>query len=116
MESTGTTPNRSNLFEEVVAVIHAHMAEAATVEESAMLRNRATGRLREVDVVIRANTGGHAVVVSVDASSWRRRPGRTAAQLGAYITGVDVVQDEQGQTLLKNITVNNVAVDKLPHT
>jgi len=37
---------------------------------------------------------------------------------GAFgvIKGVDVVQDEQGQTLLRNITVNNIAVDKFPHS
>jgi hypothetical protein len=42
------------------------MAGAATVSESAMLTHRLTGELREVDVVIRAVVGGHAVVVSVE--------------------------------------------------
>jgi hypothetical protein len=32
-------PRRSNLFQDVVAIIHRHMAEGATVEESAMLLN-----------------------------------------------------------------------------
>jgi hypothetical protein len=32
--------------------------------------------------------------------------------LGATITGVEVVQDEQGKTLLRNISVNGVSVDK----
>lgn len=39
-----------------------------------------------------------------------------AGNFGATITGVDVVQDEQGQTLLKNIKVNGVVVDKFPHS
>jgi hypothetical protein len=39
-----------------------------------------------------------------------------AGSFGAIITGVDVVQDERGQTLLRNISVNGVAVDKFPHS
>jgi hypothetical protein len=65
-------PQRSNLFQEVVATIHAHMAEPATVEESAMLTNRSTGKTREVDVVIRAEAAGHPIIVSVEASSTTR--------------------------------------------
>jgi hypothetical protein len=45
------------------------MAADATVEESAMLTDRVTGQEREVDVVIRGNTGGHAIVVGVEATS-----------------------------------------------
>ncbi len=40
-----------------------------------------------------------------------------AGQFGVTITGgVDVVQDEEGQTLLRNISVNGVSVDKFPHS
>jgi hypothetical protein len=40
-----------------------------------------------------------------------------AGAFGATITdGVQVVQDEQGETLLRNISVNGVAVDKFPHS
>ena len=35
--SLGRVPRRSNLFQNVVGIIHAHMAEGATVEESALL-------------------------------------------------------------------------------
>jgi hypothetical protein len=66
-------PKRSNLFQDVVAVVFGHMAGKATVEESAMLRNRETGATREVDVVIRSRVAAHDVVVSVEASS-RSRP------------------------------------------
>jgi hypothetical protein len=65
-------PPRSNLFQDVVAIIHAHMAEGATVEESALLRNRVTGRRREVDVVIQREAAGHTVTVGVEASSTGR--------------------------------------------
>jgi Restriction endonuclease len=66
-------PRRSNLFQDVVALIHQHMARGAMVEESAMLVNRVTGEQREVDVAIRANTAGHEVVVAVEARASRRR-------------------------------------------
>ena len=66
-------PRRSNLFQEVVAIIHAHMAEGAVVEESALLVNRLTGEQREVDVVIRSETAGHPFVIGVEASALGRK-------------------------------------------
>jgi len=49
------------------------MAEEATVEESALLTNRATGEEREVDVVVRSKAAGHEVIVGVEASARSRR-------------------------------------------
>lgn len=66
-------PKRTNVFQEVVAIIHRHMAREATVEESALLPERRTGDLREVDAVIRAKTAGYDVIVSVEANA-RSRP------------------------------------------
>jgi hypothetical protein len=66
-------PKRSNVFQDVVAIIHRHMAGNATVEESAMLTDRRTGERREVDVVIRQQVAGHEVVVSVEATARRRK-------------------------------------------
>jgi hypothetical protein len=65
-------PRRTNTFQEVVAIIHDHMADGATVEESAMLVNRATKRKREVDVVIRAEQATHEVLVGVEATKGER--------------------------------------------
>jgi hypothetical protein len=65
-------PKRSNLFQDVVGIIHMHMADGATVEESAMLVNRVSGRKREVDVVMTNEAATHPVTVSVEASSARR--------------------------------------------
>jgi hypothetical protein len=62
------------MFQEVVAIIHEHLAEGATVEESAMLVNRVTGRQREVDVVVRTNAASHEVVVGIEVT----RAGRKA--------------------------------------
>jgi hypothetical protein len=65
-------PARSNLFQDVVAIIQRHMADGAEVEESAMLEDDRTGAKREVDVVIRSMVAGHEVVVSVEASATGR--------------------------------------------
>lgn len=65
-------PKRSNLFQDVVAIIHRHMATGATVEDPGMLRHKVTGEEREVDVVIRSRVARHEVVVAVEATSTRR--------------------------------------------
>jgi hypothetical protein len=49
------------------------MAGEATVEESALLADRRTGSLREVDVVIRSQVAGYPVMVSVEATAGGRR-------------------------------------------
>ena len=67
-------PKRTNLFQDVVAIIQRHLAGDADVEESAELTDALTGDICEVDVVIRGRTGGHEVVVSVEAS----KPARPA--------------------------------------
>lgn len=66
-------PKRTNLFQEVVEIIHRHMAEDATVEASAMLIDSVTGDEREVDVVIRSRPAGYELVISVEAVG-RSRP------------------------------------------
>lgn len=70
-------PKRTNLFQEVVAIVHAHMAQGAVVEESAMLQSRSTGQPREVDVVIRAKQLGHELVIAVEAVARARKADRT---------------------------------------
>jgi hypothetical protein len=61
-------PRRTNLFQEVVALLHAHLAGGAEVEESAMLCNRVTREAREVDVVIRSTVAGQRFVIGVEAT------------------------------------------------
>jgi Restriction endonuclease len=70
-------PKRTNLFQEVVEILHRHMAGDATVVASEMLPSRSTGALCEVDVVIRAKQAGHEVVVSVEAMARSRKADRT---------------------------------------
>lgn len=67
-------PKRSNVFQVVVSVIYDHLAAGASLEESAMLTNSATGSKREVDVVLRSNTAGHEVVIGIEAAAHQRDP------------------------------------------
>jgi hypothetical protein len=66
-------PKRTNLFQEVVAVIYEHLAGDAVKEESAYLINRLTGNEREVDVVLRYATAGTENVIAIEAASRSRR-------------------------------------------
>jgi hypothetical protein len=69
-------PKRTNLFQEVVEIIHRHMAGDSPVEASALLPSKSTGADREVDVVIRANTAGYEVIVAVEAIARSRKADR----------------------------------------
>jgi hypothetical protein len=69
-----TVPKRSNVFQVVVSVIYDHLAAGASIEESAMLTNSATGKKREVDVVLRSTTAGHEVVIGIEAAAHQRDP------------------------------------------
>lgn len=69
-------PQRTNLFQEVVEIVHRHLAPGALVEQSAMLVCRKTGTTREVDVVVRGNQAGHEVIVSVEAVGRARKADR----------------------------------------
>ncbi|GHE30214.1 hypothetical protein GCM10017673_36090 [Streptosporangium violaceochromogenes] len=65
-------PRRTNLWQEMIAVIAAKMAGDVEVIESAMLPDRRTGAKREVDVVIKSRLGNpfpRELIVSVEATS-----------------------------------------------
>jgi hypothetical protein len=64
-----TVPKATNLFQEVVSTIHEHLADGVSRDDSAKLPNRLTGYLREVDVILRSNTGGHETVIAIEAAS-----------------------------------------------
>jgi hypothetical protein len=61
-------PQRTNVFQEIVTIVHEHLAGDARVERSGYLRHRVTGRKREVDAVIRSKIAGHELIVSVEAT------------------------------------------------
>jgi hypothetical protein len=67
-------PKRSNQFQRLIVSIHHALAEvSAVVEESRELRDRVTGTLREVDIVIESAVGDYPVFVCVECCD-RSRP------------------------------------------
>ncbi|HKZ13232.1 MAG TPA: restriction endonuclease [Solirubrobacterales bacterium] len=62
-------PKRTNLFQRVVKVLHENIAGDATVEESAMLPDSASGTDREVDVVITTVIAGQEIRIGVEATA-----------------------------------------------
>lgn len=67
-------PQRSNEFQELITIIEALLApEGAHVTESRMLRDLATGELREVDVAIETRVGEHPVIIGIECQDHRRK-------------------------------------------
>jgi hypothetical protein len=67
-------PKRSNQFQRLIVSIHHALAgDRAAVEESRELRDRVTGRLREVDIVIESAVGDYPVFVCIECCD-RSRP------------------------------------------
>jgi len=60
-------PKRSNQFQRLIVSIHHALAgDRAVVEESRELRDRVTGTLREVDIVIESAVGDYPVFLCVE--------------------------------------------------
>lgn len=72
---TVVMPQRTNTFQQVVAVVASHMADGASVVESAMVTPIRGGEAREVDVLVTATVGGHEVSVGIEACRWSRKAG-----------------------------------------
>ena len=66
-------PQRTNFFQEVVAIVHRHIAQDASVEERVMFHDLQTGKPREVDVVITSNTAGYEQITSLEVSKTKHR-------------------------------------------
>lgn len=66
-------PKRTNLFQQVVAILQEHAAPGAEVTESALLTNRVTGVEREVDVVIATTVAGYEILVGVEGTATGRK-------------------------------------------
>ena len=62
-------PKRSNEFQQVIYLIQRSLAASATVTQSKMLTNKATGGNAEVDIVIQSNVGGHDLTISVECTA-----------------------------------------------
>lgn len=69
-----TMPRRTNVFQQVVRIIHEHLAaDAAEVVESDELVDNASGAKREVDVTLTSEVAGQRIVISVEATAQSRR-------------------------------------------
>jgi len=59
-------PQRSNLFQRLVLVLHEALAPEWNVTESKMLLDRASGELREVDIVASKLVMGHEMLLCIE--------------------------------------------------
>jgi len=67
-------PKRSNLFQDLVQLLEAHLAPTdATVTGSKLLKDLRTGEQREVDIVIEASAGDHPVTIGVEVIDRKRK-------------------------------------------
>ncbi|MGN6588601.1 MAG: hypothetical protein ACTHKT_14200 [Solirubrobacterales bacterium] len=66
-------PQRSNLFQKVVRVLHQAIAAEATVDESGFLIDSDTGSEREVDVIIETISAGHKLILAIEATAAGRK-------------------------------------------
>jgi hypothetical protein len=65
-------PRRSNAFQRLAFLIQRSVAPDWTVEESAMLPDILTGKLREVDVIAKRLVAGHEMVLSIECRDHKR--------------------------------------------
>lgn len=65
-------PQRTNAFQRLVTLLTATLAGHAKVTESAMLPDRVTGELREVDVLVTSTAASYQVNLGLEVVAWRR--------------------------------------------
>ena len=67
-------PKRTNDFQKLLFLVEKQLAPlGASIEESAMLPERGTGELREVDILITLDEGRHRVKIGIECQD-RSRP------------------------------------------
>jgi len=68
-------PKRSNKFQKLITAIHACIAHDVSVNESAFLVDKETGKEREVDILLKSQLGDYSVVLSVEVNDRSRQAG-----------------------------------------
>lgn len=68
-----TMPKRTNWFQKLVFLVKRHAAQGAVVTESKMLKDRITGTMREVDICIEGDVGGHEILIGVECNGRGRK-------------------------------------------
>jgi hypothetical protein len=66
VEDAASMPKRTNRFQRIVAIVHSHMSEGATVVEPVMVDAIRGGAKREVDVLITSVIAGHPIRIGVE--------------------------------------------------
>jgi hypothetical protein len=67
-------PRRSNKFQRLVALIHGCLGDSARVDESAMLPDKVTGELREVDVLIASTVSStYSIAIAIEVMGRERK-------------------------------------------
>lgn len=66
-------PKRTNEFQKLVLMIQRTLAREASVTESAMRRNKATGAENEVDILIEASVGATPITIGVECVEYARK-------------------------------------------
>lgn len=66
-------PKRSNQFQSLILLINNSLAGNSEVKESAMLTDKTTGELREVDVLITSNSSGYVVLIAIECVARGRK-------------------------------------------
>lgn len=66
-------PRRTNDFQELIALLHQQMAPSgATVTESEMVLDKATGDVREVDITIQYEIAGIPITIAIECRDHKR--------------------------------------------
>ncbi|MCB0482807.1 MAG: hypothetical protein KDC83_15365 [Flavobacteriales bacterium] len=68
-----TLAKRSNLLQRTVKIIEESKGGFLTIEESALLEDRETGQMREVDIVLTGSLNSHPITVSFEVVNRSRR-------------------------------------------
>jgi len=66
-------PKRSNRFQRLVTMLTATLAGKAKVTESAMLEDKVTNELREVDVLLELVAATYPISLGIEVISWARK-------------------------------------------
>jgi hypothetical protein len=70
-------PKRTNRFQRLVTLLNASLGDNARVVESAMLSDKITGDLREVDIVIQTMASNYEVTIAIEVVGRSRKADST---------------------------------------
>ncbi|MEE4249970.1 MAG: hypothetical protein V2I38_05230 [Alcanivoracaceae bacterium] len=68
-------PQRTNAFQRIVTLLTATLAGQSTVEESALVQDKVTHELREVDILISTQAANYSMTIGIEVVAWSRRAG-----------------------------------------